>query len=83
LAIWRNSFIDFSNYLDFKSKSKHHSYHYLFCNTNFDAFTKDLILKMEAEPDDKPVPDHYIENELKKYLNDNYDVDPQIPLKED
>lgn len=48
-----------------------------------DAFTKDLIIKMESEPDDKSVPDHYIENELKKYLNDNYDVDPQIPLKED
>jgi hypothetical protein len=48
-----------------------------------DAFTKSLVDKMGAEPDDKPVPDHYIENELKKYLNDNYDVDPQIPLKED
>lgn len=48
-----------------------------------DAFTKNLVAKMESEPDDKPVPDHYIENELKKYLNDNYDVDPQIPLKED
>lgn len=48
-----------------------------------DAFTKNLVEKMEAEPDDKPVPDHYIENELKKYLNDNYDVDPKIPLKEE
>ena len=48
-----------------------------------DDFTKSLVGKMDAEPDDKPVPDHYIENELKKYLNDNYDVDPQIPLKED
>ena len=48
-----------------------------------DAFTKKLVEKMDAEPDDKPVPDHYIENELKKYLNDNYDVDPQIPLKEE
>jgi hypothetical protein len=48
-----------------------------------DAFTKSLVDKMGAEPDDKPVPDHYIENELKRYLNDNYDVDPQIPLKED
>ena len=48
-----------------------------------DDFTKNLVEKMEGEPDDKPVPDHYIENELKKYLNDNYDVDPQIPLKED
>jgi len=48
-----------------------------------DAFTKSLVDKMNAEPDDKPVPDHYIENQLKEYLNDNYDVDPQIPLKED
>jgi hypothetical protein len=48
-----------------------------------DAFTKNLVEKMDAEPDDKPVPDHYIENELKKYLNDNYDVDPKIPLKEE
>ena len=46
-------------------------------------FTNKLIVKMYSEPDDKPVPDHYIENELKKYLNDNYDVDPEIPLKED
>lgn len=48
-----------------------------------DAFTKNLVDRMETEPDDKPVPDHYIENELKKYLNDNYDVNPEIPLKED
>jgi len=27
------------------------------------------------------VPDHYIENELKKYLNDHYSIDPEIPLK--
>lgn len=48
-----------------------------------DEFTKKLIVKMDSEPDDKPVPDHYIENQLKSYLNDNYDVDPKIPLKED
>jgi hypothetical protein len=48
-----------------------------------ESFTKNLVAQMESEPDDKPVPDHYIENELKKYLNDNYDVDPRIPLKED
>lgn len=46
-------------------------------------FSKKLVLKMEEEPDDKPVPDHYIENELKRYLNSNFDVDPQIPLKEE
>jgi hypothetical protein len=37
---------------------------------------------MDQKPDDEQVPDHYVENELKKYLNDNYDVDPEIPLKE-
>jgi len=46
-----------------------------------DAFATYLSKKMEAEPDDKVVPDNYIENELKKYLNDNFDVTPEIPLK--
>ena len=46
-------------------------------------FSKKLVLKMDEEPDDKPVPDHYIENELKRYLNSNFDVDPKIPLKEE
>ena len=46
-----------------------------------DAFANDLSTKMEAEPHDKPVPDHYIDNELKQYLNDNFDVTPEIPLK--
>jgi hypothetical protein len=46
-----------------------------------DAFATYLSKKMEAEPDDKVVPDNYIENELKQYLNDNFDVTPEIPLK--
>ena len=46
-----------------------------------DAFSRQLARKMEQKPDDESVPDHYVENELKKYLNDNYDVDPEIPLK--
>ena len=46
-----------------------------------DAFANHLSNKMEAEPQDKVVPDHYIENELKQYLNDNFDVTPEIPLK--
>ena len=46
-----------------------------------DAFANYLSKKMEAEPDDNAVPDHYIENELKIYLNDNFDVTPEIPLK--
>lgn len=28
------------------------------------------------------VPDYFVENELKKYINDNFNVDPKIPLKE-
>lgn len=46
-----------------------------------DSFAHYLSKKMEAEPESRPVPDHYIENELKKYLNDNFDVAPEIPLK--
>ena len=46
-----------------------------------DAFSTYLSKKMEAEPDNRPVPDHYIENELKIYLNENFDVTPEIPLK--
>ncbi len=46
-----------------------------------DAFANYLSKKMEAEPDNSPVPDNYIENELKQYLNDNFDVTPEIPLK--
>jgi hypothetical protein len=36
---------------------------------------------MAAEPEDKAVPHNYIENELKQYLNENFDVSPEIPLK--
>jgi len=46
-----------------------------------DDFTKNLSKIMSEEPDDKEVPDHYIENELKKFLNETFDVDPEIPLK--
>ena len=44
-------------------------------------FTTFISEKMSQEDDDKVVPDHYIENELKTYLNDNFDIDPEIPLK--
>lgn len=37
---------------------------------------------MAEKGPDEEVPSHYIENELKKYLNDKYEVDPQIPLKQ-
>lgn len=45
------------------------------------SFTTFISEKMEQEDDNKLVPDHYIENELKKYLNDNFDIEPEIPLK--
>jgi hypothetical protein len=38
--------------------------------------------KMNEKNPDETVPDNYIENELKKYLNRRYDIDPEIPLKE-
>lgn len=46
-------------------------------------FTTFISNKMEQESDDKLVPEHFIENELKIYLNDNFDIDPEIPLKKD
>lgn len=46
-----------------------------------DAFTTFISEKMEKEDNNKVVPDHYIENELKTYLNDNFDISPEIPLK--
>lgn len=46
-----------------------------------DEFASHLGKKMEAKPDEEVVPDHYIENELKQFLNERFDVDPEIPLK--
>ena len=46
-------------------------------------FASDLSQKMAVENPDSPVPDHYIENELKKYLNQYFSVNPPIPTKED
>jgi hypothetical protein len=46
-----------------------------------DEFTNFLCKKMEKEDDDKAVPDHYIENELKLYINDNFNVSPKIETK--
>lgn len=46
-------------------------------------FSVYLSEKMAKEDQDKVVPEHYIENELKEYLNNNFDVDPRIPLKGD
>ena len=44
-------------------------------------FYRFITKKMEEEPDGDKVPDHYIENELKKYLNDRFDIDPELGLK--
>ena len=46
-----------------------------------DAFTTFISEKMSREDENKVVPDHYIENELKTYLNDNFDISPEIPLR--
>ncbi len=44
-------------------------------------FSLFLSEKMSLENPDLPVPDNYIENELKSYINQHYGVNPQIPLK--
>ena len=45
-------------------------------------FSLFLSEKMSLEDPQGEVPDHYIENELKKYLNDHFGIDPEIPTKE-
>lgn len=45
------------------------------------SFAIGLANRMEQEPDDKLVPHHYIENELKKYLNENYGITPPMEFK--
>jgi hypothetical protein len=44
-------------------------------------FSKYISEKMSRIDPDSPVPDNYIENQLKKYLNTRYDINPPIPLK--
>ena len=46
-----------------------------------DEFTTFISEKMSKEENSKVVPENYIENELKAYLNDNFDITPEIPLK--
>jgi hypothetical protein len=36
---------------------------------------------MSQEDPDTVVPEHYVENELKEFLNRKFDVNPAIPLK--
>jgi len=47
-----------------------------------DNFTTYLSSKMEEELDSNRVPDHYIENELKLFINDEFDINPEIPLRD-
>lgn len=47
------------------------------------VFSADLADRMSKMDPNLEVPEHFVENELKKYLNDNFDIDPQIPLKID
>lgn len=44
-------------------------------------FTEHISTKMSSEDENKIVPDHYIENELKKFINNKFDVNPEIPLR--
>lgn len=46
-----------------------------------DRFSTYLSEKMSSFDDDLEVPEHFIENELKNWLNHNFDIDPKIPLK--
>jgi hypothetical protein len=45
-------------------------------------FSLELSEKMANMSSDVEVPEHYIENELKDYLNRNFEVNPEIPLKD-
>ena len=44
-------------------------------------FSLELSEKMASIDSNMEVPTHYIENELKDYLNRNFEINPQIPLK--
>jgi hypothetical protein len=44
-------------------------------------FAIELANKMEKEDDDKVVPHHYVENELKKFLNERFNINPAMKLK--
>jgi len=44
-------------------------------------FSIELSNRMSKEDPNMVVPDNYIENELKEFLNRNFDVNPPIPLK--
>ena len=45
-------------------------------------FTIYLSGKMSKEDSDSIVPDYYIENELRKYLNNKFNLNPELSMKE-
>lgn len=44
-------------------------------------FSIHLAKKMSEIEPSMEVPDHYIENELRKYLNEQFEINPEIPIK--
>lgn len=46
-----------------------------------EEFSVYLSNKMSLEDESSEVPDNYIENELKIYLNEKFDINPEIPIK--
>lgn len=46
-------------------------------------FANEVAKIMEEKPDDEVVPKHYIENELRKYLNDKFNLNPPLPMRTD
>ena len=44
-------------------------------------FSIHLSKIMESKNDEEEVPDNYVENELKKYLNSRFRVNPEIPIR--
>ena len=44
-------------------------------------FVDNLVVKMDAEADDKEVPDCYVENQLRIFLNREYKLKPPMVLK--
>ena len=46
-------------------------------------FTIYLAEKMSKEDPNSVVPEYYIENELRKYLNDKFSLNQQLPMKQD
>lgn len=48
-----------------------------------DKFSDYLSNEMSNKDQNEEVPEYYIENELKAYLNREYNINPEIPLKYD